>query len=387
MLELLFTDYTIRTVALGAAILGCVSGALGTFAVLREQSLLGDAVSHAALPGIVLAYMLTSSKASIVLMLGAGVFGALATGLVLSVTSQTRIKFDTALGIALSVFFGFGLVLLTFMQKRPDANQAGLETFLFGQAAALVSSDVITMAVIGLCAMIVTAFFWKEFKIASFDPDFGKTLGLRMNFVQGVLMVLFVLAIVIGLEAVGVVLMSALLIGPAAAARQWTDRLSLMFVLAAIIGAASGVTGALISSTGSALPTGPIIVLCAGVFVAISLLFAPRRGLTWRWLREWRNGHRLRMEAVLLDLYALASQHERPDYPHEAAVLDLMAHPITGSARSLTALEDRGLVARVGETQWSLTQAGVARVDAIVADRFEGGAMHGGKSVAIRHDT
>src|SRR5690606_38004530 len=127
------TDYTIRTVALGAATLGCVSGALGTFAVLRQQSLLGDAVSHAALPGIVLAYLITGSKASIVLMAGAGLVGLLATSLVLSVTRNTRIKFDTALAIALSVFFGFGLVLLTYLQGRPDANQAGLETFLFGQ--------------------------------------------------------------------------------------------------------------------------------------------------------------------------------------------------------------------------------------------------------------
>ncbi len=366
MIELLLTDYTIRTVALGAAILGCVSGALGTFAVLREQSLLGDAVSHAALPGIVIAYFVTGSKMSIVLMAGAGLFGALATGLVLSVTAQTRIKFDTALGIALSVFFGLGLVLLTFLQKRPDANQAGLETFLFGQAAALVVSDVVTMAIVGGLALLLVGVFWKEFKIASFDREFGRSLGLRMRIIEALLMFLFVVAIVIGLEAVGVVLMSALLIGPAAAARQWTDRLSLMFGIAALIGALSGVLGAVVSATASSLPTGPIIVLCAGVFVLVSLIGAPHRGLAWRWIRDWRNGRVLRMESVLLDLFALASQHERPDYPHEAAVLDLMANPIAGSTKSLKALEDRGLVTRVGESQWSLTQAGVARVRAIL---------------------
>jgi manganese/zinc/iron transport system permease protein len=366
----LFSDYTIRTVALGAAILGCVSGALGTFAVLRQQSLLGDAVSHAALPGIVLAYLITGSKASIVLMAGAGLVGLLATGLILSVTRNTRIKFDTALGIALSVFFGFGLVLLTYLQGRPDANQAGLETFLFGQAAALVTHDVVTMAVVGGLAVAIVAMFWKEFKLASFDVDFGQSLGLKMRMIEGLLMILFVVAIVIGLEAVGVVLMSALLIAPAAAARQWTDRLSIMFFVAAAIGGVSGVVGALISATGPSIPTGPIIVLCAGVFVAVSLMLAPRRGLVWRWIRDWRNGRKLRMEAVLLDLFALASQHERPDYPHEAAVLDLMANPIAGSAKSLAALADRGLVTRVGSSQWSLTQAGVARVRAIRAERF-----------------
>lgn len=366
----LFSDYTIRTVALGAATLGCVSGALGTFAVLRQQSLLGDAVSHAALPGIVLAYLITGSKASIVLMVGAGLVGLLATSLVLAVIRNTRIKFDTALGIALSVFFGFGLVLLTYLQGRPDANQAGLETFLFGQAAALVTRDVVTMAIVGSIALLTVALFWKEFKLASFDAEFGKSLGLRMRLIDGMLMVLFVVAIVIGLEAVGVVLMSALLIAPAAAARQWTDRLAVMFFVAAAIGGASGVAGALISATGPSIPTGPVIVLCAGVLVAFSLLLAPRRGLVWRWIRDWQNGRKLRMEAVLLDLFALASQHERADYPHETAVLDLMANPIAGSTKSLTALADRGLVTRVGSSQWSLTQAGLARVRAIRAERF-----------------
>ena len=136
MIEQLFSDYTIRTIALGSGILGIVSGALGSFAVLRQQSLLGDAISHAALPGIVIAYLLTGSKAPLVLMLGAAVAGGAASAAVIAIARSTRVKFDTALGIALSVFFGFGLVLLTALQKRPDATQAGLSNFLFGQASA-----------------------------------------------------------------------------------------------------------------------------------------------------------------------------------------------------------------------------------------------------------
>ena len=167
----LFTDYTLRTVALGSAMLGLVSGVLGVFAVLRRQSLLGDAISHAALPGVALAFLITGSKEPLVLALGAIAAGWLATVLVLQVTGNTRIKADAALGIALAVFFGFGLLLLTFIQRLPNAAKAGLDKFLFGQAATLLGRDLVTMASARrgrarCCVML----FWKEFKLLTFDP-------------------------------------------------------------------------------------------------------------------------------------------------------------------------------------------------------------------------
>lgn len=281
----LFTDYTLRTVVLGAAALGLVSGALGSFAVLRRQSLLGDAISHAALPGIAIAFLLTGSKTPLVLMLGAAIAGWVATLIVMGVTETSRVKYDSVLGLMLSVFFGFGLVLLTFIQRMPGANQAGLDTFLFGQAAALVQRDVVTMGVLGLLVLLVLAFFWKEFKLLSFDPEFARTLGFPVRRLDIVLTTLLVVAIVIGLQMVGVVLMSAMIVAPAAAARQWTDRLGVMVGLAAAFGALSGVSGALLSSTTANLPTGPTIVLCVGVVVVVSLLLAPHRGLAWR--RGW----------------------------------------------------------------------------------------------------
>jgi ABC-type Mn2+/Zn2+ transport system permease subunit len=178
--ELLF-DYTLRTVALSAATLGIVSGALGSYAVLRRQSLLGDAISHAALPGIALAFLLTGSKEPLVLMIGAAIAGWLGTLLMMSIVCTTRIKDDSAPGLILSVFFGFGLMLLTFIQRQPDAGQAGLDKFLFGQAAALLQRDVITMAVLGGLALLMMAIFRKEFKLLSFDPDYGASLGYPMR--------------------------------------------------------------------------------------------------------------------------------------------------------------------------------------------------------------
>lgn len=279
--DLLF-DYTLRTVALGAALLGVVSGALGAFAVLRRQSLLGDAISHAALPGIVLAFWLTASKEPLVLIIGAALAGWLGTLLMMLIVRSTRIKSDSALGLVLSVFFGVGMVLLTFIQRQPNAAQAGLDRFLFGQAATLLERDVWTMAALGLPVLLLLSAFWKELKLLSFDPDFGASMGFRMRVFDVLLTTLLVIAIVIGLQTVGVVLMSAMVVAPAAAARQWTDRLGRMVGLSALFGALAGVGGAVISSLAPGIPTGPTIVLCISALVFVSLLFAPNRGLVWR---------------------------------------------------------------------------------------------------------
>ena len=357
----LFTDHTVRTVALGAATLGIVSGALGTYAVLRRQSLLGDAISHAALPGIALAFLLTGSKAPLVLLLGAALAGWLGTLAVMAVVTTTRVKYDSALGITLSVFFGAGLVLLTFIQRRPDATQAGLDKFLFGQAASLLERDLVTMAAIGAVAVAGVLVLWKELKLLTFDADFGATLGVPMRLVDFVLTGLLVLAIVIGLQTVGVVLMSAMVVAPAAAARQWTDRLGLMVVLAALLGALAGVTGALISSETSGLPTGPTVVLCAAAIVTASLLFAGNRGLVWSWLRERRSRRRLRVDAVLGDLYALAAQHGTHEHAHSVATLAAMT-PAADIPRSLEALRTSGWAKREGD-EWAITPAGEAEAE------------------------
>ena len=289
LLNDLFFDYTLRTVAMGTAILGLVSGALGAFAFLRQQSLVGDAISHAALPGVVLAFMLTGLKGPLVLMSGAALAGIAGVLLVIAVTRLTRLKQDSALGIILAAFFGFGLMLLTFLQRNPDARQAGLNHFLFGQAATLLERDVVMMGVFGAAALGLMLLFWKELKLLSFDRDFGASLGFPMTALEVLITLLLVIAIVIGLQAVGVILMSAMLVAPAAAARQWTDRLGVMVLLSALFGATAGVAGTLLSSLGAGLSTGPVIVLCISVIAFASLLLAPNRGLVWTWLRNRRR--------------------------------------------------------------------------------------------------
>ena len=282
----IFTDYTLRYVALGSAILGITSGALGCFTVLRKQSLFGDALSHAALPGIGIAYLFAGTKDSLFLMLGAAVFAWFGGIVTLGITSTTRIKQDAALGITLSVFFGLGIVLLTYLQSIGGASQGGLDRFLFGQAAALIETDVINLGILAAGCFAVLIVFFKEFKIATFDSAFGQSLGFPTKYLSALLTSVIVVAVVIGLNTVGVVLMVAMLIAPAAAARQWISSLKSMLILSAIFGGISGIIGSMISSTTEGMSTGPVIVITITVILGISLLFSPKQGYLFQYIRK-----------------------------------------------------------------------------------------------------
>src|SRR5690606_33291821 len=349
-----FTDYTLRTITLGTAILGVVCGMLGSFAVLRKQSLLGDAISHAALPGIVIAFMLTGAKNSHVLLVGALVSGLLGTFWIRGIVKNTHLKSDTALGLILSLFFGFGMLLLTFVQKMPNAQQAGLDKYLFGQAATLVESDVWLMGGVMAIALLALTVFWKEFKLQHFDPDYAKSLGFNILFLDVVMTALIVLAIVIGLQTVGVVLMSAMLLAPAAAARQWTNNLGTMIFLAALFGALSGIFGTAVSATSDNLSTGPVIVLIAAVFVAISFIFSPGRGMLFREIRYRKNRNDLHLHKTLYFMYGIAKTHTDISHPHAVKILNNFQGYTRGSLKEL---EDREYI-NIAGSMWSLTPKG-----------------------------
>ncbi len=366
----LLSDHTLRTVALGATLLGITSGALGCFAMLRRQSLLGDAISHAALPGVALAFMLTGNKEPLVLLCGAALAGWLGTLAVGAITRHSRVKLDAALGLVLSVFFGIGLVLLTFIQSLPNARQAGLDKFLFGNASTLLSSDIRSMALLALVALGALALLWSRFKLLAFDPDFAASLGLPVRWLELILSTLIVLAIVIGLQTVGVVLMSAMLVAPAAAARQWTDRLLSMVLLAAGFGALAGVSGALLSASFEHLPTGPSIVLLVSLLVLVSLLFAPNRGLFFTWLRSLQQRRQLGRATVLLNLLRMAEQHSDPFHPHR-----LLVPGVPGRSLSLQAgdLRREGMIEPVGDGLFRLTPSGLAEARRLDESYVPGG--------------
>ena len=371
MLDLLalLNDFTIRNVALGAMLLGVSSGVLGSFAVLRKQSLLGDMLSHAALPGIVLGFMVAGTRQLVPLLLGALISGTLAALFMLLLINRSRLKTDAALGIVLSFFFAIGIVLLTYVQGNPNANQAGLTGFLFGQAASIVPSDLWVLGGVTILALLIVILFWKEFKVVTFDAQFANTLGFPTGVLEIVLTSMVALAVVIGLQFVGVILMAAMIIAPAVAARQWTERLEVMVLLAALFGALSGVVGAVISALQRGLSTGPVIVLCASFIVLISLLFAPNRGLLWAALKQRQHRASLRSQQILTSLYKLGAAHDDHAYLTEQSMMS--AYFGADTARVFERLERRGFIRRTTHmpeegAHWELTPAGIQEAERIL---------------------
>lgn len=278
----LFSSANLQWVLVGSILLGFASGIIGSFVLLKKQSLISDAMAHAALPGVCMAYLIFQMKSVPILLAGAAVTSLIATHSIQSIVDKSRIKTDAAIGIVISVFFGLGIVLLTYIQQHSAGNHAGLDTFIFGQAASLVKSDVELIAIGALVLIIITALFFKEFKISIFDPQFAKGMGLPVTFFNGVLLFLVVAVVVIGIQMVGVVLIAALLITPPISARYWTDRLGWMTILAGIFGAISGVSGAVLSTVIHNLPTGSIIVLSASIIFLFSLFFGARKGILFK---------------------------------------------------------------------------------------------------------
>jgi len=288
-LSYLLNDYTFQMVALGTGILGITSGIVGTYVTLRQESLLGDALSHAALPGIAIAFMLIQVKVTALLLVGAVITGLIATVLMQVFSQKTVLKLDSAMALTLSTFFGLGLVLMTYIQRQANANQAGLSNFIFGQASAMLNSDVQLIVGVSLFISLIITILWRPFKLMTFDMIFAKTVYSNLSVYQFVLSLLIVMTIMIGLESVGVILISSLLIGPSITARQWSENLLPVMLLSGMIGGLSGVIGTLISSLALRIPTGPAIVVVLSLFLFASLLFAPNKGLIARSLKVKRQ--------------------------------------------------------------------------------------------------
>ena len=366
MIELLSRPGVLVVIA-GTSILGVVSGALGCFALLRRQSLLGDALAHAALPGVCLGFITaralgTDPKSPIVLLIGALASAGLGTLVFLAIVRRTRLKTDAAIGIVLSVFFGAGIVLLTTPWIRAHADQAGLNRFLFGQAASLVPHDVAVMAGMSAAVLVALALLFKEFQAITFDAAHAASLGFPVRRLELVLTGLIVVAVVVGLQTVGVVLMAAMIVAPAAAARQWTDRLGRMVFLSAALGAAAGVAGTLASGLAKGLPTGPMIVLAAAALLLVSLFLAPARGLGWDALRRSRARRTVRLENLLKDLWRAAEEKDGAfERPRSLAEIGRPAAPAT-VRRALA----RELVVAADGDRLALTPAGARRAARVV---------------------
>jgi len=307
---LLLRDYNTRLVVICTMLLGCACGLMGSFLLLRKRSLMGDTLSHATLPGVGLAFILAvalggDGKSLPLLLAGAAMTGVIGCGAVLFIRHQTRIKDDAAMGIVLSVFFGAGVAILGVIQNMPEGSAAGLESFIYGKTASMVMSDfqiltLVTVAVLG-CSLLL----FKEFRLLCFDESFAAALGWPVKLLDVLLLGLVTTVTVAGLQAVGLILIIAFLITPAAAARFWTNQLDRMLLLSAFIGGASGWLGASLSAFFPRLPAGAVIVLVAAICFVISMLFGVERGVLVRWLRQLELKSRIGRQHLLRALYEI----------------------------------------------------------------------------------
>ena len=356
---ILLQDANTRVVLLGAALLGMTSGVIGSFAVLRRRALLGDALAHAALPGICTAYFVVGDKSFVAFLIGALIFGTLGVLCVSFVRTHTRIKEDAAIGIVLSSFFGLGIVLSRIIQNQPAGNRAGLDTYIYGKAALMVNQDVAMIALVAAVILIVVALLFKEFELLCFDRDFAAAQGWPAMRLDILLMALLCVCTVIGLPAVGVVLMAALLIIAAAAARFWTERLSLMVALAGLIGLLSGLIGTAASAMAARFAAGPPVVLAAAGFFVFSMLFAPRRGALANWWRRRKLRQRIALQNVLRALYEIGEAvggHQRSVSFDQ--VLAARAWTAAGLTECLERADRAGLI-RGRDDRYVLTEAGL----------------------------
>lgn len=320
------SDYNTRVVLLGALMLGLVAGAVGSFMVLRKRAMISDVVSHAALPGIVAAFMLATvfggdGKHGITLLAGALVSGLLGMAAVHGMTAHARIKQDAALGVVLSVFFGTGVVLLGFTQRMTSGSAAGLESFIYGKTASMLAADAWLLSGAALGAATVCLLFFKELRLVCFDAEFARAQGWPVRRIDALLTGLVVVVTVIGLQAVGLILMIALLITPAVTARFWTDRLGAMVVIAALVGGVACVAGAALSALYPRIPAGSMIVLACSSMFAVSLAVGRRRGLLPEAMRRMRLSSRMERHHLLRSLYERWEQHAGAERQHPGVVL------------------------------------------------------------------
>lgn len=352
------TDPNIRYVVLGTILLTSTSAVVGTFALLKKKALLGDATAHAVFPGICLAFMITGAKHPVYLTIGAFATGWIALLLIDILTKYSKIKEDIATTLLLSVTFGIGSLLLSVIQNSANAAQIGLSNYLFGKAAALLSEDLFVLSMLSVLVLLVIIIFFKEFSLIAFDKSFAKSIHLPVTFLEFVFTSLIVLAIVIGIRAVGIVLMAAMLITPAAAARFWTDRLTVMLMVAAFFGAIAGVLGSFISYTLPGMPTGPWIVLVVSAIAYISFLFAPHKGLIAKKIRHYRHQQKILSENILKLFYEIGEQ--KGDFFDTSSLNELMAHrpmPLTKLRQGLRMLARNSLI-YYRNGKWRLTGAG-----------------------------
>lgn len=340
-----FKDINALWVLSGSILLGMSASVIGAFAFLRKRSLIGDALAHAALPGIMMAFILFQTRDPLLMFLGAVGSSFIGFFIIDWLPKNSKIKPDAALAITLSFFFALGLMLLSYIQNLEVPNKSGLDQVLFGQAAAMTQNDITLLAIVSLVILCSVALFFHKFRLIALNHQYAKTLGLNVKFYEFLLSVLIVMSVVVGLQLVGVVLMAAVLLTPVAAARYWSNSLSHILILSAIIGACSAIISTQISYLAPAMPTGPWMVVSLSSLFLLSLLFAPEKGLIKRQLDLVKLRQKVTEENILRTLYKLIERKKfkQKDF-NQADILSLRSVNPDNLNKVLKRLCDKALI-------------------------------------------
>ncbi|HEY8400686.1 MAG TPA: iron chelate uptake ABC transporter family permease subunit, partial [Cytophagaceae bacterium] len=311
------------------------------------------------LPGVCLAFILSGNKNPVLLLIGSFLTGWISITAIDYITGKSKIKEDTAIGIILSVFFGVGILLLTYIQHSGNAEQSGLDSFLFGKAASMVQSDVYVFGIVALLVIALTFLFYKEFTLISFDRAYAQVIGFPVKRIELALTSLTVLSIVVGIQAVGVVLMSAMLITPAAAARYWTDKLKVMIILAAVLAALSGISGAYVSYLNEDMPTGPWIVIIISMIAIGSFMFGPKKGIAAKWWKQRKHAQNILEENILKAFFQLGEKDQNFFLPR--SLEDILAKRkmmVAKLMKGLRRLVKQGYLNKEADGKYILTEEG-----------------------------
>ena len=340
-----------------------VLGVLGCFVVLRRMALIGDALSHAVLPGVVVALLLTGSAGVPGLLLGALLAGLLTAVLVSIVSRYSRTKEDSAIGIVFTALFAVGIILISSL---PRGTHFDLKCFLFGDPLAVGREDFWMMLSIGAAVLSIVGLFYHPLKLVSFDPVLAAAMGLQVAFLHYLLMGMLAATVVAGLKATGVVLVVAMLITPASAAYQLSNRLAVMLLLSGLFGAVSAAAGMSLAFVTNA-PSGPAMVVVATLLFALAMLFSPSHGVVFDLLRRWRLSRHIAEEDLVRAVYKLSE--ERPTTDAVPATIANVAHEAHLGASQMRALLKRRNVRellQIRDGHLTLTEAGTRRAAEMV---------------------
>lgn len=352
------TQPNVRYVLFGFLLISASAAVTGSFLYFRKSVLIGDAIAHALLPGICLGFMVSNSKNPLLLIIGAVLTGWVAILTVNWIVKQTKLQEDSAIAIALSIYFAIGVVLLTHIQQQEYATQSGIENFLFGKAASLTLQDVISFSALSLLILGLIFLFFKELTLTSFDPQFARTIGFPVKGMDFLLSILTVLAIVAGIQAIGVVLMAAMLITPTATARMWSSKLVPVMLIALGISSVATFLATFISYTQPNMPTGPWTVIFLAVITLASVIFAPGRGLLAKRKRKIKIHSKILRENILKTFYHIGER--RRAFFNPVTVNDIQAvrlYPGRRLRKALHTLRELGYVEQTQEG-WILTTEG-----------------------------